>query len=137
MGRKLYVGNLSFGVSDDALREAFEASGHVESVLVVKDRMTGQPRGFAFVEMGSDEEAQRAISTLNGQEIDGRAVVVNEARPREEGGGGSRGGFGRGPGLGRGPGGNRGGGGGRGPGGGGGRSSGGGGGRGPDRGNRW
>lgn len=104
MGRKLYVGNLAFGVGDEELQAAFEAAGQVASALVVKDRATGQSRGFAFIEMGSDEDAQRAISMINGKEIGGRAVVVNEARPREEGGGGGAGGRG-GPGGRRGPGG--------------------------------
>ena len=138
MGNKLYVGNLSYNVRDDDLQQAFAAYGHVASAKVMMDRDTGRSKGFGFVEMGSDAEAQAAINGLNGQALDGRAVVVNEARPREErpggfgGGGGGRsggGGFGGGGGggYGGGGGGGRSGGGGYG-GGGGGRSGGGGGG---------
>jgi len=96
MSTKLYVGNLSFGVTSEDLQEHFAQAGTVESAKVVEDRDTGRSRGFAFVEMASDEEAQSAIEQFNNQDFDGRNLVVNEARPREEGGGGSRGGGGRG-----------------------------------------
>jgi RNA recognition motif-containing protein len=95
MGRKLYVGNLSYGVTDSALKELFEAHGTVQSVQIVMDRDTGRSKGFGFVEMGSDAEAQAAIQALNDKEVDGRKLTVNEARPREDRGGG-RGGFGGG-----------------------------------------
>ena len=108
---KLYVGNMSFDTSETELREAFAAFGQVESVHVVTDRDTGRPRGFAFVEMSSDEEATAAIDGLNGQDLQGRTLNVNVARPRENRGGGGGGGGGGGYG---------GGGGGRGGGGGGG-----------------
>lgn len=91
---KLYVGNLSFNTSEQRLREIFEAHGEVISASLVMDRETGRPRGFAFVEMKDDNEARAAIEALNGQNIDGRDLTVNEARPREErsgGGGGGRG----------------------------------------------
>ncbi len=141
MGNKLYVGNLAYSVRDDALQQAFSQYGHVASAKVMMDRETGRSKGFGFVEMGSDAEAQAAINGMNGQALEGRAIVVNEARPREDrpggggggygGGGGGRGGYGGGGGAGGGGGG---GGGGRSPygGGGGGRSpyGGGGGGRG-------
>ena len=134
MGNKLYVGNLSYNVRDDDLQQTFAQFGTVSSAKVMMDRETGRSKGFGFVEMGSDAEAQSAINGMNGQQMDGRALVVNEARPREErpggfGGGGSRGGFGGGGGGGFGGGGGRsgGGGGGYGGGGGGGRSGGGGG----------
>lgn len=135
MSTKLYVGNLSFRVSSDDLQEHFAQAGSVESANVVTDRETGRSRGFGFVEMTSEDDANNAIAQFNGQEYDGRNLVVNEARPREEGGGGGRGGYGGG-------GGNRGGGGGGGRGGyggGGGRggSRGGGGYGGGDRGDRW
>ncbi|CAD5373415.1 RNA-binding protein [Rubrivivax sp. A210] len=128
MGNKLYVGNLAYSVRDDSLLQAFSQFGTVSSAKVMMDRETGRSKGFGFVEMGSDAEAQAAINGMNGQAIDGRAVVVNEARPREErpggfgggGGGGSRGGYGGG-----------GGGGGYGGGGGSGGAGGGGGGRSP------
>lgn len=118
---KLYVGNLSFNTSESQLRELFEAHGQVASASLVMDRETGRPRGFGFVEMSNDAEANAAMAALNGKNIDGRDLTVNEARPREGGGGGGggRGGFG---GRGGGGGGGRGGfGGGRGGGGGGGR----------------
>jgi len=137
VGNKLYVGNLAYSVRDESLHQAFSQFGTVTSAKVMMDRDTGRSKGFGFVEMGSDAEAQSAINGMNGQALEGRAVVVNEARPREErpggygGGGGSRGGYGGGGGGGGS------GGGGRSPygggGGGGGRSpygSGGGGGRG-------
>lgn len=98
---KLYVGNLSFDLDERAIREAFEQCGAVTEVYVASDKMTGRPRGFAFVTMGSAEEAKAAISKLHGKELAGRALTVNEARPREAGagaGGGGRreGGFGGG-----------------------------------------
>jgi RNA recognition motif-containing protein len=136
MGNKLYVGNLSYNVRDDDLQQAFAQYGTVSSAKVMMDRDTGRSKGFGFVEMGSDPEAQAAINGMNGQALDGRAIVVNEARPREErpggfGGGGSRGGFGGGGGTGGGGGfgggGRSGGGGGGGYGGGGGGYGGGGG----------
>lgn len=141
MGNKLYVGNLAYSVRDDSLQQAFAEFGNVTSAKVMMDRETGRSKGFGFVEMGSDAEAQAAINGMNGQPLEGRNIVVNEARPREErpggfggGGGGSRGGFGGGGGGGRSPyggggngGGYGGGGGGRSPYGGGGRSGGGGG----------
>ena len=139
MGNKLYVGNLSYNVRDDDLQQAFAQYGTVSSAKVMMDRDTGRSKGFGFVEMGSDPEAQAAINGMNGQALDGRAIVVNEARPREErpggygnrggvGGGGSSGGGGYGGGGGgrSGGGGGYGGGGGGYGGGGGGRSGGGG-----------
>jgi len=102
MGRKLYVGNLAYGVSDSDLQQMFGAHGTVQSAQVIMDRDTGRSKGFGFVEMGSDQEAQAAIQALNGKEADGRALKVNEARPKTEGGarggyaGGSRGGYGGG-----------------------------------------
>ena len=103
MGKKLYVGNLSFGVTDSALEQRFAAHGTVVSAQVIMDRDTGRSKGFGFVEMKSDQEAQAAIAALNGHEVEGRALTVNEARPRPEGGGGrggrdrgGRGGFGGG-----------------------------------------
>jgi RNA recognition motif-containing protein len=116
MGKKLYVGNLSYGVTDSTLEQLFAAHGSVQSAQVIMDRDTGRSKGFGFVEMGSDQEAQRAIAELNGKEIEGRTLTVNEARPKTEGGGG-RGGYGGG----RGGGGGGGGRGGYGGGGGGGR----------------
>ena len=154
MGNKLYVGNLAYSVRDESLQQAFGEFGTVTSAKVMMDRETGRSKGFGFVEMGSDPEAQAAINGMNGQPLEGRAIVVNEARPREErpggfggggggrsggggggygGGGGGGGGYGGGAGGGgggRSPYGGGGGGGGRCPfgGGGGGRSGGGGGG---------
>ena len=125
MSTKLYVGNLAFGVTSDDLHEHFAQAGTVESAKVVEDRDTGRSRGFGFVEMASSEEAMAAIEQFNGQDFDGRNLVVNEARPREEGGGGgNRGGGGRG-GYGGGGGGRGGGGGGGGRGGSGGGGGGG------------
>jgi RNA recognition motif-containing protein len=115
MGKKLYVGNLSYSITDGDLVKLFEPHGSVTSAQVIMDRDTGRSKGFGFVEMGSDQEAQAAIQALNGQDNGGRALVVNEARPKTEGGGGGRGGFGGG----RGGGGGGGGRGGRGGGGGG------------------
>lgn len=101
MGNKLYVGNLAYTVRDESLQEAFSQFGTVTSAKVMMDRETGRSKGFGFVEMASDAEAQSAINGMNGQPLEGRAIVVNVARPREErpggfGGGGSRGGFGGG-----------------------------------------
>ena len=94
MGKKVYVGNLDYSVDDAALEGLFAPHGTVESAHVIQDRDTGRSKGFGFVEMSSDEEAQSAIEALNGQEVNGRALKVNEARPREDRGG--RGGGGRG-----------------------------------------
>jgi len=109
MGRRLYVGNLSYTVTDNDLRDAFSADGHeVTDVKIVMDRDAGRPRGFAFVEMATDEGAARAIEAMNGKELLGRTLSVSEARERTGGGGGgggSRGGYGGGGGGGRGPGG--------------------------------
>jgi cold-inducible RNA-binding protein len=127
---KLYVGNMSFKTSEDELRSAFGQFGSVTDVYVAMDKMTGRPRGFAFVTMGTPEEAALAAEKLNGADLGGRALTVNEARPKEEGAGRSFGGGGGGGGRGFG-----GGGGGRGFGGGGGRGGFGGGDRG-DRGDR-
>ncbi len=99
MGKKLYVGNLPYSVSSSDLESMFSAHGTVQSAEVISDRMTGRSKGFGFVEMASDEEAQAAISALNGQDQDGRPLTVNEAKPRENrggGGGGGRGGYGGG-----------------------------------------
>ena len=101
MGKKLYVGNLSYNVSSSDLEAMFAAHGTVQSAEVIMDRETGRSKGFGFVEMGSDQEAQAAISALNGQDQGGRALTVNEAKPREPrsgggGGGGGRGGYGGG-----------------------------------------
>jgi cold-inducible RNA-binding protein len=95
MGNKLYVGNLGYGLGDSDLEKLFTTYGSVRSAQVIKDRDTGRSKGFGFVEMGSDQEAQAAITALNGKEIDGRTLVVNEARPKEGGSGGrGKGGFG-------------------------------------------
>lgn len=120
MATKLYVGNLSFRVSDEELFAFFAQAGTVESASVITDRDTGRSRGFGFVEMTNAEEATNAIELFNGKELDGRSLTVNEARPRAEGGGGHRGGGRGGYGGGRGGGGRGGGRGGRGGGGGGG-----------------
>ena len=98
MSNKLYVGNLSFRVTNEDLHDYFAAAGTVESANVVFDRETGRSRGFGFVEMASEDDANNAIAQFNGQEYDGRNMVVNEARPREDrgGGGGHRGGGNRG-----------------------------------------
>ena len=134
MGKKLYVGNLSYNVTSSDLEQLFAQHGTVTSAQVINDRDTGRSKGFGFVEMASDEEATAAIAAVNGQQHDGRTLTVNEARPKEDrggGGGGGRGGYGGGGG--RGGGGYGGGGGGRGGGGGGGYGGGrggGGGGRG-------
>ena len=122
MGKKLYVGNLSWGVTDAQLTDMFTPYGAVVSAQVIMDRDTGRSKGFGFVEMGTDQEAQAAITGMHGQVMEGRPLTVNEARPKEGGGGGGAGGR-------RGGGGGYGGGGGGGGGGygGGGRSGGGGG----------
>ncbi len=96
MSSKLYVGNLSFDTTTQDLEKIFGEIGTVESTNIIEDRDTGRSRGFGFVEMSSKEEGQNAISTLNGKEIDGRALTVNEAKPRTDGagaGGGNRGGY--------------------------------------------
>jgi RNA recognition motif-containing protein len=94
MGKKLYVGNMGYGVDSSALEEMFKDFGNVESAQVITDRDTGRSKGFGFVEMSSDSEAKAAIDALNGKEVDGRALTVNEAKPREDRprsfGGGSR-----------------------------------------------
>jgi RNA recognition motif-containing protein len=137
MGTKLYVGNLSFRTTSDELKDLFSQAGEVESASVIEDRETGRSRGFGFVEMATSEGGAAAITQFNGYELGGRALTVNEARPKADrggGGGGGRGGYGGGGGGGRG--GYGGGGGGRGGGdygGGGGRGGGGGG----DREPRW
>ena len=126
MGKKLYVGNLAFQTSSQDLQDLFAQAGTVESAQVIEDRDTGRSKGFGFVEMASDDEAAAAIEQFNGKDLAGRTLTVNEARPRENrgggggrgfGGGGGRGGYGgggnRGGGGGYGGGGNRGGGGGR------------------------
>lgn len=102
--KNIFVGNLSFGATEDSIRSAFEAYGTVSRVSVVRDRDTGQARGFGFVEMENDAEGNRAIAALNGRELNGRALNVNEARPREERGfgGGGGGGYNSGGGGGRG-----------------------------------
>ena len=134
MGKKLYVGNLSYNVTSSDLEQLFAQHGTVTSAQVINDRDTGRSKGFGFVEMSSDDEATAAIAAVNGQQHDGRTLTVNEARPKEDrGGGGGRGGYGGGGGGGRG--GYGGGGGGRGGGGGGGYGGGRGGGGG-DRGSR-
>ncbi|RPI63957.1 MAG: RNA-binding protein [Planctomycetaceae bacterium] len=102
MGNKLYVGNLDYGVTGADLEQLFAQHGTVQSADVIQDKMTGRSKGFGFVEMASEAEAQAAIAALNGNEYSGRALTVNEAKPRPEGGsrggagGGGRGGFGGG-----------------------------------------
>jgi RNA recognition motif-containing protein len=102
MGKKLYVGNLPYDTTDPSLQQMFEAHGTVQSVQIIMERETGRSKGFGFVEMGSDQEAQAAINALNGKQMGGRALMVNEARPKTEGGGrggsggGHRGGYGGG-----------------------------------------
>lgn len=93
--KNIYVGNLSFGATEDAVRSLFETHGTVTRVNIATDRDTGQPRGFGFVEMANDGEGEKAIAALNGTELDGRALNVNEARPKGERSGGGGGGFGR------------------------------------------
>jgi RNA recognition motif-containing protein len=97
--KNIYVGNLDFNVSEDELRQAFAAYGQVDNVTILKDRDTGQPRGFGFVEMANDEEAEKAINGINGTQLGSRVLNVNEARPKVNKGGGfggGRGGFGGG-----------------------------------------
>jgi RNA recognition motif-containing protein len=100
MGKKLYVGNLTYDTTESTLEQLFGAFGTVQSAQVIMDRDTGRSKGFAFVEMGSDQEAQAAIAGLNGKEVGGRSLTVNEAKPKEGGGGrgsgGGRGGYGGG-----------------------------------------
>ena len=98
MGAKLYVGSLAYSIDDTKLKDLFAPVGTVVSAQVIMDRDTNQSKGFGFVEMSSDEEAQTAIKELNGKEIDGRTIMVNEARPKEDrsGGGGGGGGYNRG-----------------------------------------
>src|SRR5260221_14073510 len=96
MGKKLYVGNLGYGVTDSDLSKMFEAHGTVESAQIIMDRDTGRSKGFGFVEMKTEQEAQAAITALNGQDAGGRSLTVNEAKPRTEGGRGGGGGGGRG-----------------------------------------
>lgn len=92
MNKKLYVGGLPYSVTEDKLQEIFSAHGTVDSARVITDRFTGRSRGFGFVEMSSEEEAQTAIDSLNGSDLDGRSLTVNEARPQENRGGGDGGG---------------------------------------------
>ncbi len=92
--KNIFVGNLSFGATEDTVRSLFEQYGTVERVSIVTDRDTGRAKGFGFVEMTGDAEAERAISALNGQELDGRNLTINEARPKEDRGGGFGGGRG-------------------------------------------
>ena len=94
MGKKIYVGNLSYDVTDSALEQLFAAHGTVQSAQVIMDRDTGRSKGFGFVEMSSDQEAKAAIAALNGAQVGGRSLTVNEAKPREDRGGGGRGGYG-------------------------------------------
>lgn len=138
MGKKLYVGNLPFTVTDESLSAKFQTVGSVDSAKIIMDRDSGRSKGFGFVEMTNDAEADKAVNELNGADFEGRALKVSEARPQEERSGGGRGGFGGGGGGRSGGGGGYGGGGG----GGGGRSGGGGGrdggsGGGGGGGNRW
>jgi RNA recognition motif-containing protein len=126
VGKKLYVGNLTYGVSDSILEQLFSQFGTVQSAQVIQDRATGRSKGFGFVEMDTEAQAQAAIDGLHDQEHDGRRLTVNEAKPREDRGGGGGGGYGGGGGS---RGGRGGGGGGYGGGGGGGYGGGGGGGR--------
>ncbi len=109
MGKRLYVGNLPYTTNDGELQQLFEQHGSVTSAQVVMDRDTGRSKGFGFVEMGTDAEAQAAITALNQAEFGGRTLTVNEARPKPEGGGGGGGGRGGGRGYGGGGGGGRGG----------------------------
>src|SRR5262245_16558524 len=97
MGRKLYVGNLSYDVDSSGLEQMFQPYGTVQSAQVITDRETGRSKGFGFVEMGNDQEAQAAIAALGGSQVGGRSLTVNEAKPREDrGGSGGRGGYGGG-----------------------------------------
>ncbi len=92
----IYIGNMSFDTTEDQLRQAFEGFGEVSTVSIITDKYSGEPRGFAFVEMSAKDEAIAAMSGLNGQDMNGRALNVNEAKPRAQSGGGGRGGGGRG-----------------------------------------
>lgn len=94
--KRIYVGNLSYSTTEDSLQAAFSEHGSVNNVAIIKDRETGQSRGFGFVEMNDDAEADGAINAMNGQQLDGRTLTVNEARPRATGGGGGGGRGGRG-----------------------------------------
>jgi len=112
MSKKLYVGNLPFSISDDSLQQFFSGAGNVESVKIITDTHSGRSKGFGFVEMSTEEEAQKAIEMLDGKELEGRVIKISEARPQTSGprhggggGGGGRGGFGGGGGGGRRPGG--------------------------------
>ena len=96
MGKKLYVGNLAYGLGDSDLQRIFEPHGTVQSAQVIMDRDTGRSKGFGFVEMKSEQEAKAAITAMNGKEVEGRALTVNEAKPREDRGGGGGGGRGYG-----------------------------------------
>lgn len=101
MNKKLYVGSLSYDTTEDGLKSAFAQAGTVESAAIISDKMTGRPKGFGFVEMATEEEAKKAIEMWDGKELDGRKIVVNEARPPQQrpfggGGGGDRDGFGGG-----------------------------------------
>jgi cold-inducible RNA-binding protein len=96
VGKKLYVGNLPYNTSSSDLEQMFSPYGQVQSAQVIEDRETGRSKGFGFVEMGSDKDAQAAITALNGQDHGGRPLTVNEAKPREDRGGGGGGGYGRG-----------------------------------------
>ncbi len=98
MASKLYIGSLSYDTTEDTLKDLFSQAGTVQSVAIILDRMSGRSKGFGFVEMSSDEEAQKAIEMFNGKELDGREIVVNEARPMRDSG--PRGGFSRGGGFG-------------------------------------
>ncbi|MFA6492857.1 MAG: RNA-binding protein [Patescibacteria group bacterium] len=84
MAKKLFVGGLSYNMTEDTLRETFTKVGTVESAVIINDKMTGQSKGFGFVEMATEEEAKKAIETLNGSELDGKKLTVNEARPMED-----------------------------------------------------
>jgi RNA recognition motif-containing protein len=128
MGTRLYVGNLSYSITELDLRELFAGLGTVTDAKIITDRETGRPRGFGFIEMSTEDEARKAIEELNGRDVQGRQVAVKEAEDRRGGGGGGGGGYGGGGGRGGGGGGGYGGGGGGGGGGRGGRGGGGGGG---------
>jgi len=95
MAKKLYVGSLSYDTTEDSLKNAFAKAGTVESVAIITDRMSGRSKGFGFVEMSSDEEAQKAIEMFDGKELDGRTIVVNEARPMRDSSSNRGGGFNR------------------------------------------
>ncbi|MBU3918607.1 RNA-binding protein [Patescibacteria group bacterium] len=84
MNKKLFVGNLSYDTSEDALKELFSEAGEVESAVIITDKMSGRSKGFAFIEMAKEEDAEKAVEMLNGKELDGRSLTVNEARPKRE-----------------------------------------------------